>query len=690
MTQREHGCSEPITVVYKLSEGTDPEEVAKKSGTLYVGQVGDIPGYHEYIIGCADGHPGGRDAATDEVIEHMEKTRAPLPEGVVWHEPQRKRLMRPRSSAETIIPSGGSLGGRFGDRLRNRLSGIKERGKSLLHKGKNKVVERTDVKTERRDDTRDDIRPIDVTTLTTYVPKQWHIIDSNNEGYMRVIGAWMKGYMGQGTYIGVIDDGLDGTHQDIKRKFASDLSGNYNSGNRNDPYPRFDDSHGTGASGVAGASGVNGPPGQPACGHGVAPLATLVGIRLISDPVSDADEARGLSHRMGDMTVYSCSWGPTDDGATLGAPGRLAYAAIETAAKTGRGGLGTVYVWAAGNGHENGDSCSYDGYASNPNVIAVAAVTHKGNPAYYSEGCPSTFVSAPSSGEGKAIVTTDIAGRRGASIGDCRNDFGGTSAAAPIVAGVVGIIVSANPMLTDREIMRIIASTSRKINPEYPGWQRNGAGYWHNPRFGFGVIDAEAASSMASTWPTTYQGYSAPETVSAEFVADYCDRYQRQSTVSDRAPRMRPSDYSAGNTGGESSLRVSKTYMSEGCQIPDAEPECGAQATVSVSSGSISGLRNGDVFIVERAEAIVCAKHTKRGELLFRLTSPSGTVSRFEPRPRDLNRDYTDWVFGSVEYWGEDADGTWTLVASDTIAGNRGKLCGFTLRLRGYIRKARE
>lgn len=84
--------------------------------------------------------------------------------------------------------------------------------------------------------------------------------------------------------------------------------------------------------------------------------------------------------------MYSCSWGPSDDGGTLEAPGELTRTAIEYGATHGREGLGCVYVWAAGNGRDYGDTCSHDGYASNPHVIAVAAATYLGKEAWYSEG----------------------------------------------------------------------------------------------------------------------------------------------------------------------------------------------------------------------------------------------------------------------------------------------------------------
>lgn len=48
--------------------------------------------------------------------------------------------------------------------------------------------------------------------------------------------------------------------------------------------------------------------------------------------------------------VYSCSWGPNDDGATLEGPGKMVREAFETAIREGRNKRGNIYVFATGNG----------------------------------------------------------------------------------------------------------------------------------------------------------------------------------------------------------------------------------------------------------------------------------------------------------------------------------------------------
>lgn len=53
----------------------------------------------------------------------------------------------------------------------------------------------------------------------------------------------------------------------------------------------------------------------------------------------------------------------------------------------GRDGKGSIWVWSAGNGGGNFDSCAADGYASSIYTIAVGAATGNGTQAVYDEAC---------------------------------------------------------------------------------------------------------------------------------------------------------------------------------------------------------------------------------------------------------------------------------------------------------------
>jgi subtilisin family serine protease len=75
------------------------------------------------------------------------------------------------------------------------------------------------------------------------------------------------------------------------------------------------------------------------------------------------------------------------------------------------------------------------------------------------------------------------------------NDFGGTSAATPLVAGIAALILAVRPNLTRQEVKEILAQTAVKIGR---GCKKT---IGHSPRFGFGRVDAAAAVAYALSLP---------------------------------------------------------------------------------------------------------------------------------------------------------------------------------------------
>ena len=86
------------------------------------------------------------------------------------------------------------------------------------------------------------------------------------------------------------------------------------------------------------------------------------------------------------------------------APGTLIKAAIIKGINQGRQGLGSIFVFASGNGAAAGDNCNFDGYTNSIYSITVGAIDRKGNHPYYSEHCSAQMVVTYSSGSGDAIV----------------------------------------------------------------------------------------------------------------------------------------------------------------------------------------------------------------------------------------------------------------------------------------------
>jgi len=434
---------------------------------------------------------------------------------------------------------------------------------------------------------------------------QWHLQNTGQTGGtsgedVNITGAW-NSYKGSGIVIGIVDDGLDWTHPDLDNYYEPTLDYDY-CGNDGDPSPSSSNAHGTASAGVAAGVGDNNIGVS-----GSAPRAGLAGLQLISCSTTDVREAGALGHERQNIDIYSNSWGPSDNGETLEAPGPLMLSAMENDALLGRNGLGNIITWAAGNGLEDDDNANYDGYANLRYTIAVTAVDHKGQQSYYAEPGANILVAAPSNGDGESITTTDIEGSGGYTTNDYTDSFGGTSSATPLVSGVIALMLEANANLTWRDVQHIIVLTSRKNDASDSSWGVNGAGHEVSHKYGFGVIDAGAAVSMAESW-----------------------------------------------TSVEEEISFSSGTKTVGTNIPDNSPNyISSNTTVS------------DAILVENVDIIVDIPHDFRGDLEIILTSPSGTESVLSEKHDDDGSDYNNWRFSTVHNWGEDSRGNWTLTVED-------------------------
>ena len=441
-----------------------------------------------------------------------------------------------------------------------------------------------------------------------YFSDQWHLENTGQDNGVfgedvNITGAW-NSVRGTGVVIGVVDDGLEWDHDDLKTNYESTLDYDYCNYDGN-PNPSGWDAHGTAAAGVAAATGNNGIGVS-----GAAPDASLAGLMLIACGNSDSDEANALSHLNNDIDIYSNSWGPSDNGQTLSGPGPLMIAAFEDDAYNGRNGLGNVITWAAGNGLSNEDDSNLDGYANSRFTISVTAVDHDGDQTNYGEPGANVLISAPSDGSGVGITTTDNAGNNGYTSSDYTSSFGGTSSATPLVSGVIALMMEANSNLTWRDVQQILVESARKNDPNDDGWNTNGAGLEFNHKYGFGVVDAGHAVDLATNW----------ETLDPEV------------------------NLSSGR------ITVSQT-------VPDNEPNNPVISSFAVSES----------IRIESVDVIFDADHTYRSDLDVTLISPDGTESELVNyfSNRDSGNNYNEWQFNSVQHWGEISKGTWTLEVYD-------------------------
>ena len=457
--------------------------------------------------------------------------------------------------------------------------------------------------------------------------EQWHLHSLAEEpASANVRPAWAAA-TGFGVIIATVDDGLQRDHPDLHAAFVSASSYDFNDDDA-DPSPHFaggcgtGDCHGTAVAGIAAARGGNG------IGiSGVAPQASLSGLRLLAEPISDEQIAAALAFDLDATAVSNNSWGPADDGATLAGPGPLTLAALEHAVATGRAGKGRVFVWAAGNGRPSDDDCNFDGYASSRFVIAVGATSDPDQVAPYSEPCAALMVVAPAGSGFRFLTTTDLVGDAGFDEGDYTSTFRGTSGATPVASGIVALMLQRNPSLTWRDVQQILVETSRRIDAADPGW--SSSAFPHHHDYGFGLVDAEAAVAAAGSWVNL-----PPESASPSF---------------DAAVAL---------------------------PIPD-DRRAGAADEIVVGH-ELAGFR------IEHVEIELTATHPRRGDLEVTLTSPAGTVSQLaRPRPADTGADFPGWRFTSVRHWGETAAGSWTLRVADRAATNTGTFDGWRLRLYG-------
>lgn len=130
---------------------------------------------------------------------------------------------------------------------------------------------------------------------------------------------------------------------------------------------------------------------------GIAYNSKLAGIRILSGPITDADEAAALNYNYQNTSIYSCSWGPKDDGRSMAAPSYIIQKALLNGVQNGRDGKGSIFVFASGNGGLYHDQCNFDGYTNSIYSITVGAVDYEGKHPEYSETCAANMVVSYSS-----------------------------------------------------------------------------------------------------------------------------------------------------------------------------------------------------------------------------------------------------------------------------------------------------
>ncbi len=463
---------------------------------------------------------------------------------------------------------------------------------------------------------------------------QWHLENLGQEGGTvgedaNVVPLWHGGSSGEGLIVAIVDDGMEIFHEDLEQNAVPGMSYDYLDGDT-DPTGGF---HGTCVAGVVGAVGDN-----KIGGKGAAPRVDLVAYNLLqnNDTVNQTD---AMVRNAEIVAISNNSWGAPDGLGVPIASDQFWREAVVNGLDIGRGGLGTIYLWAAGNGHPD-DNANLDGHANFLGVIAIAAVGDDGKRASYSEIGANVLVCAHSMGrDNHGITTTDRTGTEGLNDGDQPGDyddskytklFNGTSSSTPLASGALALVLETNPFLGWRDVRKVLALSARKNDPQDADWNTNGAGYDVNHKYGFGAVDAEAAAELATTWTNL--------------------------------PELE------GVTAGP---------FFPGLPIPDNSSQ-GATAAVVIQDSGIHRIE----FV---RVTVNVPDHPWIGDLDIELTSPAGTVSKLAVmHDFDIpDVQYEWWSFTTVRHLDEPADGTWMQRSRDLEAGATGTFDAWALEVFG-------
>ena len=491
-----------------------------------------------------------------------------------------------------------------------------------------------------------------VTLLTPEMPldplaaQQWYLNDID------VLEVW-KDFTGKGVRIGQFEPGGEfATAPEVFNIQHPDLVVNVDKAwlqtqQANGTLPSLVSNHATMVAGVmVGAKNGIG-------GVGVAYEATLGGYYL----ANKGDDLTALGN-MVSYDIANNSWGFENDFAISNLHQGLINTASSLtsnahyAANNGRGGLGTIIVAAGGNNRANGGNAQGSLTSNNRHSIEVGAINAQGDLSTLQTGSSpfsnpgaSLLVSAP----GSHVVSTShmLETDRGSTFGNSYSAMQGTSFAAPIVSGIVALMLQANPNLGYRDVQQILALSARKINDPSTVWSDNGARTWNGAGmhtsndYGFGLVDARAAVRLSESWMTKNTG--ANESV-----------------------------FSASSRDLGKNLIAGETFKSS--LVMDA------------------GLN------IEHVEIDFDAQVGRLGDLTLKLVSPDGTQSVLLDRQGKVPAGMTGasdadtgstwsgafkYTFMSTHDWGERSAGEWTLEVTDATTGLPVTLNSWSLRLYG-------
>ena len=469
---------------------------------------------------------------------------------------------------------------------------------------------------------------------------QWHL---NLLGDIETI--WAE-YTGAGVTVGVYDTGVQSAHPDLDDNYDSSLLfPGYDGEN-----PSGDDGHGTSVAGLIAAEN------NDIGGVGVAWGASVASVNILSPEFDNAFEEfiyfAETTAYMSTFDIINQSYGYTPEFnpslslAEAGSFGSTEYNMHFNAALEGRDGLGTIMVKAAGNAANNGFLQDFGIYGNAQGdstnnwhfLVAVGAIDENGDVFSYSNFGANLLVSA-----GAGSVTTDLTGFAGYDTGSYTDTFGGTSAATPVVSGVIALMLEANPNLSVLDVQMILAvsasMTGSSLGEVAQGFEAgewisvgdgtwNGGGLTYNPSYGYGAVDAFAAVRMAEAWHL----------------------FEEQRLLGEQAT-VTASNFSSQSIDAHQFTRV-MIDVNENIEIDHV------YVTLDID-------------------------HSYIGDLQVYITSPDGVqFDLLKYEGGDSAIDYA-WTFGLAGFRGTTSEGEWTVTFFDSFAGLDGVVNSVELEFLG-------
>lgn len=481
--------------------------------------------------------------------------------------------------------------------------------------------------------------------------EQWYLSDAN------ILPVW-NDYTGKGIRIGQFEPGGPfSTTQEVFDYRHADLQANVDKAWLNDPaavVPQTFSNHATLVAGVM----VAARNGEGAVG--VAYDAKLSGHYVPGNGLEVGNLAQQITDVLAKFKNYDVvnnSWAATDDFVINVLPVGTLENGIKAAVETGRNGLGTAIVMAGGNDRQDGGNTNTNALSANQAVITVGSINapsdlgslQLGQKPFSNPGA-SILVSAP--GSNINSTSRELVNDNGSVFGSDTSVTQGTSFAAPIVSGVVALMLEANPLLGYRDIQTILAMSATKFDdPNGTDWTYNGAKNWNgggmhaSHDYGFGKVDARAAVRLAETWFDQSTAFNGAKTSGASAVLN--------ASIGD-------------GTG---------TYSN----------------TLNMAAG----------LEVESAQVTVEIDHQRWGDLIVKLISPSGNESILLNRPGkapgsaasdvgSTNSGVMNFSFNTTHVRGEQSAGAWRIQVQDAVTGSVGTVKSWKLDLYGSSADAND